>query len=636
MLNDTIISLECLDDTDTPKTVYFSKFGFIDNSASPNPILYKRAILNSLTLSIAPDDGGVLTVFNTASVGDISIGNIDGSYDYLKDYSFDGRSVTVSAVINNTIYPVFIGTAGVPEFTLSEIVFPLRAIEETLSDNIELATYAGNNTLPTGLEGTADTIKGNVKPELYGDCRNITPKLVNQSLNIYEVSTLPNCRIKAVYDTGAILSNYKTASVYSAGVSTVSVHKGLGDLPVGAEFYFDNHNTLYTISTGLSGGTISFTPTLTTNVPKNTPVAVTNFYADETTSNLQYVNYIVNGTVVKGSASIPVTGGTGTITAGDSVIFNNHLKVYEVQTTLTAGVIVLTVGVNEDLLDGTVVQVVGVKNPVLWGAYQGYFRLSSPPAGEITVDAVSIDGSKNVHKAGDVLDLIATKIGVTTDAAYVTDLNTCGYIGLYLKENQSKISILQNIAKSTASYFYFVADILFGRLFDSPAVSPDFEIVDAQILDDSFTFIAAGLGSNKVPIYNLNINFDKIETVQTSFAGIASNQWMERIKNQYRKQSFINTSTLTRHLLSLTLDIDTIARNRSEVNTNFNRFFNLIKVKRDVLSLSVASHDILTYELGQTVKITSSRFGLSSGKNFILIGVDIDDNANNKTFRFLG
>lgn len=636
MLNDTIISLNCLDDSDTPTTIYFSKFGFIDNGASPNPILYKRAILNSLTLSIAPDDGGVLSVFNTASVGDISIGNVDGAYDYLKDYAFDGRSVTVSAVINNTIYPVFIGTAGVPEFTLSEIVFSLRAIEETLSDNIELLTYAGDNVLPLGLEGSADTIKGNVKPELYGDCRNITPKLVNQSLNIYEVSSLSNCRIKAVYDTGAILSNYKTAAAYTAGVSTVNVHKGLGDLPVGAEFYFDNHNTLYTISSPLSGGTIGFTPTLTANVPKDTPVAVTNFYADETTTNLQYVNYIVDGSVTKGSASIPVTAGTGTITAGDNIIFNNHLKMYEVQTTLTAGVIVLTVGVNEDLLDGTVVQVVGVKNPVLWGAYKGYFRLSSPPAGEITVDAVSIDGSKNVHKAGDILNLICNKIGVTADSTFVADLNTCGYIGLYLNDSRSKIDIIREIVKSTASYFYFVADTLFGQLFNSPSVTADFEITDSQILDGSFSFIAAGLGSNKIPIYSLNVNFDKIETVQTSFAGIASNQWMERLKNQYRKQSFINTSTLTRHLLSLTLDIDTIARIRSEVNTNFNRLFNLIKVKRDVFSLSVASHDILTYELGQTVKITSSRFGLSSGKNFILIGVDVDDNSNNKTFRFLG
>jgi hypothetical protein len=636
MLDDTIIELQVLDSLDNPVTLYFSKFGFIDNAASPGPILYKRAILNSLLLSLAPDDGGVLSVFNTASVGDISIANIDGEFDFLKDYAFDGRSVIVSSVIKGTIYPVFFGTAGVPEFTLDTIVIPLRAIEETLTDNIELTKYLGDNILPTGLEGTVDDIKGNNKPELYGDCRNITPKLVNQSLNIYEVSTLSNCRIKAVYDTGAVLANYKTSAAASLGVGTVSVYKGLGDLPVGAEFYFDNHNTLYTITTGLSGGTISFTPALTQNVAKNVPVAVTNFYADETTANLQYVNYITDGNIAKGSATIPVTAGIGAISAGANIIFGNHLKIYEVLTALTAGVIVLTVGLKEDVLDATSVQVIGVKNPILWGAYHGYFRLSSPPAGEITVDAVSIDGSKNVHKAGDVLNLIGAKIGVTVDSTFATDLNSCGYIGLYLSDTIPKIDVLRTIVKSTASYFYFIANVLYGKLITTPSVSEDFTITDPMVLDSALRLVASGLGSNRVPVYALNVNFDKVETVQTAFAGIASVQWMERIKNQYRKLTLTNPSTLIRHLLSLTLDVDTIARVRSEVTANFTRLFNLIKVERDVIEVSVSSDDVLTYELGQTVKLISDRFGLLAGKNFILIGVDIDDNSNQKTFRLLG
>ena len=635
-MNDTILEIECLDELDNPKTLYFSKFGFIDESATPNPILYKRAIDKSVDISIAPDDGGVLNIFNTASVGDVTLVNIDGAFDYLKNYSFDGRPALISTVVNDVKFPILSGTVGVLEFALDTVTIPLRAVEETLSDNIDLLTYAGTNVLPVGLEGTEDTIKGNVKPELYGDCRNITPRLVNQSLNIYEVSTLSNCRIRAVYDTGAVLDNYKTAAAFSIGVSTVSVHRGLGNLPVGAQFYFSNHFTLYEITSALSGGNISFTPTLVQAVGKDTSITVTNFYADETTANLQYVNYVVDGDVDKGAETIPVTAGTGMINAGDNVMFSNHLKIYEVLTGLTSGNIVLTVGVNEDLLDGTVVQLVGANNPVLWGAYNGYFRLSGPPSGEITVDAVSVNGSDEVHKTGDIMELICNKIGVSLDASFKTDLNNSGYIGLYIGDTTPKIVIIRQIVKSVAAYFYFIADTMYGKLIDLPSVTEDFTIHDSLILDNKLSLIATGLGSNRLPIYSINVNFDKIETVQTSFAGITTTERMERLKNQYRKFTLTNASTLVRHLLSLTLDVDVLARNRQGVNTNFTRFFNLVKVQREVFDVTISTDEILTYELGQTVKLITPRYGLNSGKNFILIGITIDDNANEKTFRLMG
>lgn len=64
-------------------------------------------------------------------------------------------------------------------------------------------TYAGNNSLPAGVEGTSD-LAGKEKPQLYGLVFQIEPKLVNTSKLIYQINN------------GAILS----ATIYDAGNDT--------------------------------------------------------------------------------------------------------------------------------------------------------------------------------------------------------------------------------------------------------------------------------------------------------------------------------------------------------------------------------------------------------------------------------
>ncbi len=71
---------------------------------------------------------------------------------------------------------------------------------------LQVTKYAGNNALPSGLEGTTDDLKGAPKPLLYGNCKNFTPALVNSSRLIFQVHDGEIGYMNEVFDGGVQLS----------------------------------------------------------------------------------------------------------------------------------------------------------------------------------------------------------------------------------------------------------------------------------------------------------------------------------------------------------------------------------------------------------------------------------------------
>lgn len=630
---EVIFEISSLNGSNVPELLRFSKFGYISSDHN----LYSKRISSSYEISKSINDGGVFDILKDSNIGDIVLNNIDGELDYLKAYAFDGQPIVIKRIIDGSAVTVFTGHQGIPQFDFENVTITIKDPQEKLNDNVTLDTYDGNNVAPLGLEGSSTTIKGNVKPIFLGDGRNknITPVLVNEPLLIYQVSSLANCRIFRVRDNGVPLDNYSTSAAHNIDDDNITLHNGLGNLPVGAQIYFTNHTTLYTITTGLTGETIVITPALTNAVPINTPVTVVNFYSDLTTSGIQYVDYSVDANCTKGTSIIPVSGGSGSIDAGDHVIFNNQLKAYEVQTGISSGNIVLVSPLTEDIIKGSVIQVIGASNPVLWGAYQGFFRLSSAPIGDITVDAVTIDDSSNIHKAGDVLNIICTRESISLPSDSITTLNNCGYLALNITTTESKFSVINKIIKSVGGYYYFNNSELNVKLFEAPA-SPIFTIHDYQIKENQFKLIAQGICKNKLPCNNLTVSFDKVETIQTTLAGSVLQYWKERVKTEFRKKEFPYPATKTRHLLSENFNIESLLCFLSDVNTEFTRLFNLIKVDKNVIEISVDLNEFLNYELGDTITVLVSRYDYGSGKDCILLGYSQDDNEQTLTFRLFG
>lgn len=141
--------------------------------------------------------------------GVLEIDNADGALDALLDFGFDGRPLVIKvgddAAAYSTFTTVLAGTLEQADFSTDKVSFRIRDYLQALDKVVQPTKYAGNNALPAGVEGTADDIKGNPKPLLYGKVYGIEPVQVNTTRRIYQVNAGAVNTI-AVYDAGIALT----------------------------------------------------------------------------------------------------------------------------------------------------------------------------------------------------------------------------------------------------------------------------------------------------------------------------------------------------------------------------------------------------------------------------------------------
>jgi hypothetical protein len=610
------LTLTCLDNNDAAKTLYFSDIYHIDNSDNE----HEPRIITPALVSISGNDGGVLNIFDTPSIGDIELSNKDGALNYLVTYAIDGRAAEIK--YNGTV--IYKGVASRLSESGDRIRISFKAEHEALSDNFPMSIYLGNNALPLGLEGDSE-LTDKPKPLVFGDCRNITATLVNSSLLIYQVSSRSDCRITAVYDDGVRLVNYRSGN-HNSGVSTITVSGGYGDIALGKHVMFGNHSTVYEVTTGLSGGSIVISPALTAAV-NNTAIDIIDWYAN--TTALQDTGYQVNGDHLAGDVTIAAHNGVGAIDINDLIMFSGDKTLYKVKTALSGGSFELFYGLTRNVNDGE--YIINTSNePALWGSYQGYFRLSATPAGTITCDAAQLT-SGEVTKCGDVFKDIAEGIGLTADNSSVTTLNNEGIIGLYVSELTPTVDLLNKLIKSVSGFYYIDNAVLYASLISAPGTEI-FTIEDYQI--KRIERMATGLGSNGLPIKKIVAKWDKIETVQTTLAGGVSDAWRERLKNEFRESVTEDGATATRHLLALALELETLLR--TGVVGARNRLLNVVKARRDVVTVEAIFAELPDIALGDTVKVITPRLGYNAGRKFVVIGKTIDQKHKTITLKGYG
>lgn len=145
------------------------------------------------------------------SSGAIVLGNADGQLDYLKDYAFDGQRFSVYQTTATMGGVSRSGYIEQPTFEEETVTFQVRDVQHALDVTMLTTKYAGTNSLPAGVEGTAADIKGQPKPLLIGTCRNVAPVCVNTSKQIYQFDG------RRGFVTGYTISLYDKRSVLTAG-----------------------------------------------------------------------------------------------------------------------------------------------------------------------------------------------------------------------------------------------------------------------------------------------------------------------------------------------------------------------------------------------------------------------------------
>lgn len=165
------------------------------------PITFRRAMFSTARVS-----GGA-----TVGTGEIVLNNADQGLSGLRDYGIDGRAVVVRVGPQGAAYPAgyttfLTATAEQVEVGARSVTIRLRDKLLILAQPVQVNLYAGNNSLPSGAEGTADDIKNQRKPLLFGRRYQLAPVLVNTAALIWQIHDGALHAINAVYDQGVVLT----------------------------------------------------------------------------------------------------------------------------------------------------------------------------------------------------------------------------------------------------------------------------------------------------------------------------------------------------------------------------------------------------------------------------------------------
>lgn len=207
-----------IDAAGTTQTFYLSTDSFVTAPTdTPANTAFTPCLMSPGSLGMNAYSDGRTSGATRLETGEIVVANADGQFDAWLNYSFDGRACVIRSGIDGA-YPaafpaVLTGTVDSIEADWRKIVIRLRDKAWLLELPAFEGRYLGNNSLPNGLEGTADDLKGRVKPRAYGRVMNIAPPCVNTSRLIYETGLCNS--VDALYDRGLALT---AGAVYTSQV----------------------------------------------------------------------------------------------------------------------------------------------------------------------------------------------------------------------------------------------------------------------------------------------------------------------------------------------------------------------------------------------------------------------------------
>ena len=200
-----------VDAAGTQQTFYLSTDPIVTTpSDTPANTAFQPVLMDPGSFGIHAFGDGRTGGATSLEVGEVVLANSDGRFDAWKDYAFDGRPIVIrygdGGAYPSSFTVLFQGTVELVEVTWTKAVIRLRDKQLMFQVPLLPNTYAGTNTLPNGIEGTANDIKGQKKPRVYGRVYNTEPPCVNTSLLIFQVSDRAVNSIDAVYDRGLALT----------------------------------------------------------------------------------------------------------------------------------------------------------------------------------------------------------------------------------------------------------------------------------------------------------------------------------------------------------------------------------------------------------------------------------------------
>jgi hypothetical protein len=264
-----------------------------------------------------------------------------------------------------------------------------------------------------------------------------------------------------------------------------------------------------------------------------------------------------------------------------------------------------------------------------WRRINGYVRLGATPVGQITVDA---DASKT--QAGDVMAAIAADAGQTLQSADMATLNALGSLRMLITDETTTADLLDRIAVSVGGYWRIDATgTIRAGVVEAPA-QPIVTLRDHQILQISRD--ATGAGSNGLPVGEVVVEADPIETTQTDLAGVVTEERRARLEKAVREAVATSTETRARHPLAAEMRIASRLATRSQGQAVADRVLALLSPRRDSVTIEARVTSTAGIRVGTTLRVQTPRLGYAQGRDFLVVGREIDASNNRLTLTLWG
>ena len=260
----------------------------------------------------------------------------------------------------------------------------------------------------------------------------------------------------------------------------------------------------------------------------------------------------------------------------------------------------------------------------------GMFRLGSTPAGQVLCDAsegataaARYPGSiaqRVLLAAGVAMGDIGTTAMAALDAACPWE---CGYWVTHQQAVKGR-GILDDLMLSTGGWWAAsAANRITAAVLTPPSGTPVTELHAGNLL--SLARRQAKDDDRGIPPWRVVVGYARYwEATSSDFAGAVTEATRADLREEYRTVDAQDATVQTAYPAAPEVRIDTLLRNKTNAQALATARHDVLKQRRDVLRADVRSTASAALDIGATVRITLPRFGLSAGRLFTVIGVDLD------------
>jgi hypothetical protein len=260
----------------------------------------------------------------------------------------------------------------------------------------------------------------------------------------------------------------------------------------------------------------------------------------------------------------------------------------------------------------------------------GSFLLLSPPDGQITLSVQGEVVSTYTNTVAPTIRRLVTAYGTVGNRFTDADINLANFtdfdndnkqpIGLYLSDRANVLQCCQDLASSAGAQIGMSRS---GRLrllkIELPPTDTPFDITASDMVEKSLA-----VSARPQVVAAVKLGYCRNYTVQSNLLTSIPEEHKQLYALEWLTTTQTDSGTATTYkLFEDPQQQDTLLLRTADAVAEANRRLLLFKTPRTVYHFDGFAQ-CLTLELGQAVRITHSRFGLSAGKVGIVVGLSPD------------